>query len=792
MLGAGAALVLVAVLVASWRRPSVPLATKLLGLMGMLLLAAAAGTPVLERDRVEPVVVMVDLSPSTRGARYRDAESLRGRIRGLLGDAPYRTFYFAGGEARLAPGQSASAGALTEVPTRRTVFLPPSGDTVLLFSDCRFEPPAVAPRTHVAIDPALEDPADAAVERLEVRGAQVVVTVRNTGGDRTLSISGLGESANTSAVPPGGIVVSRPLPRDRAFMVTARLSTGDAWPENDALTLVRPPPADTPSWWIGAMQRSSSEDWRYLAPHDLPVDTGAYLSPPAIVLDNVSSSDLTDAQRQRLRQYVRDLGGGLLIVGGDRAFAAGGYFGTALDALSPLASHPPLPSTHWVFLVDSSGSMNAPSDGGGTRWRAAVDAVAAAVPSLPPHDLVSVAGFAAALQWWSRATPAGELRAGALPPAGAYASGPTELRRALAAAATAGGDGAAVELVVLTDANAPVEGPAELAAIMTQHKVRLHLLDLGEPDATGLANLREVVRATGGTHLRESDPRAWAMAVRRLTRAAAPDPLVRGPARVRFGGALSGTPDRAVAPPWNRTWLKPEASPLGEMVTAQGPAPADAAQAGRVPGGVAAAAAVWGVGEGHVAAAAFAAGGGNPPADVGGLVRVVARPPRDPRIRVEWNLAAQVRVRVDAVDRDAEGAQHVINALPLTLELREATPAESDAAPLRRTVPQVGPGLYELAVEAPNVPSVATLRQAGRAVDCIAVGGRSGAEYDGVGNDRRTMRELAERSGGSVVDPAWSGPLRLPSGARAVPLTSPVATVAAACLALALVWWRAT
>jgi len=43
-----------------------------------------------------------------------------------------------------------------------------------------------------------------------------------------------------------------------------------------------------------------------------------------------------------------------------------------------------------------------------------------------------------------------------------------------------------------------------------------------------------------------------------------------------------------------------------------------------------------------------------------------------------------------------------------------------------------------------------------------------------------------------VVEPAEAGPLRLPSAARDVPLTSPVAAAAVACLALALLWWRAT
>ena len=771
-LWASLAAVALVVLPSLFRRPTLPALSKLLGVVALLLLAVAAGGPEWQRRGAPEVVVMVDLSPSTRGARYRDPAVLRERVRQLLGDAPHRLLYFAGDRPVDNPPRSDEGGTLADMPTRRTVFSPPAAAMVLLFSDARFDPPAVAPPTFVVVDGALEEPADAAVERMEVRGNELAVTVRNAGGPRTLSLVGL-SAAEEIPIPAGGLVVTRRVPEGMATRtVTARLSGGDLWTENDALSLVLPPPAQAEQWRVGAA--AGAEGWRGMRPVQLPDDPAAYLAPSVIVLDNVPASDLTDLQQQRLREYVRDLGGGLVILGGDRAFAAGGYAGRALDALSPLASHPPQPSSHWVFVVDSSGSMNSPVPGGGTRWRAAVDAVARAVGSLPAHDLVSVAGFAAGVEWWWRGRTVADARTASLPPPGVRPSGPTELARALEAVTVDAGQGPPVELVALTDASAPVADPAAIADLMRARKVRLHLLALGDERAEGLTPLRRVVEATGGTLLREAEPAGWADAVRRLTRAAAPDLLIKVPAAVTFTGALAGETPRTAAPPWNRTWLKPAAEEVARIAYDGGEPTVGAA--------------AWAIGEGRVAAAAF----GAPAGEAEPFVRLVARPPRDPRLRVAWEFGERVRVTIDA----GGDAGPVLNGLPLELELRDA----GDAGPAARSlpVPQVGPGRYELAVDAPEAAAVATLQHAGRAVDRAAVAARYPPEFEKVGNDRGAMREMAAWSGASVVEPSRSAPLRTsrsaplrtPRAGGAFPLSPPLAAAAAACLALALIRWR--
>ena len=761
----GVAIAAAAGLVTLYRRPALPGLTKALGAISLVLMALAAGGPAWRGrgDVREEVVVMVDLSPSTRTATYRDPAVLSQRVRQLLGNTPHRVAYFADGDATPPDGTY----RLPDIPAKRTAFRPPAAAAVILFSDGRFDPRAVAPPTHVVIDPTLEEASDAAVERLEVRDGELAVTVRNDGGPRELTVAAPADAAPMQAtVSTGGAVLTRRLP-EAAQSVAARLAAADAWPENDQLTLTVPPPADLERWWVGGR---GGEGWRDLPPSDIPSDAAAYLRPAVIVVDNVAAAELSDLQQQRLRQYVHDLGGGLVVLGGDSAFAAGGYAGTTLDALSPLASNPPQPATHWVFLVDSSGSMNAPAAGGVTRWRAAAEAAARAVAAVPPHDLVSVAGFAAGLEWWVRAKPAADASREALPPAGARASGPTELRRALETVATGAPGGPPVELVVLTDANAPVEDPAALATLMTRNTVRLHLLDIGDSSGAGLEALRRVAAATGGTLLRESDPAAWAGAVRRLTRTAAPQHLVQTPARVEFAGGMEGLLARAVAPPWNRTWLRPQATAVGTGTAEAGPL-----------------AAVWNVGAGRVAAAGFRAS----PEEAEALARLAQRAPRDPRIRVTWETGSKLRVFVDAAESGAgSGAATIMNGMKLVLEMRDAA-ATAGGGGAATTVPQVGPGRYEVSVDTPAAPAVATLRSEGRIIDRLAVAGRYAPEFDRIGNDRRAMRALADSTGGSVVEPSVTSLIQLPRSQRSVPLPSPLAATAAACMAAALVRWRA-
>ncbi|MDB5291237.1 MAG: hypothetical protein JWL69_2478, partial [Phycisphaerales bacterium] len=85
----------ITVLILLLRRPGLPGATLWLGGLGSVLLCLAAGGVVWQRPTAGEVAVMVDLSPSTRTAGYRNRAALDRRITSLLGNAPHRVYYFA-------------------------------------------------------------------------------------------------------------------------------------------------------------------------------------------------------------------------------------------------------------------------------------------------------------------------------------------------------------------------------------------------------------------------------------------------------------------------------------------------------------------------------------------------------------------------------------------------------------------------------------------------------------------------------------------------------------------------
>jgi len=271
-----------------------------------------------------------------------------------------------------------------------------------------------------------------------------------------------------------------------------------------------------------------------------------------------------------------------------------------------------------------------------------------------------------------------------------------------------------------------------------------------------------------------------------LLRRAAPDLLRRNLVTVQYLGELRALPPRAVSP-WNRTWLKDGATLLARAGSGErvGPAPAP----GRVPvpeTQTEPLAARWAAGEGTASAVAFA----NPTAqELAAFVRLASRAPRDPRLRVTWDAGARLCVAVDAVD----GGRY-LNGLELSLHLADA--ARPDAPAQAQAIPQTAPGRYELALDAPRGPALATVRLAGAAgaapgaVDRAAVAGRYEPEFESVGNDRAALRELAARTGGAVVEPGDARPLDLPRPRREVPLAAPLAAAGAACVAAGLVWWR--
>jgi uncharacterized membrane protein len=122
-----------------------------------------------------------------------------------------------------------------------------------------------------------------------------------------------------------------------------------------------------------------------------------------LVLSNVPATSLSLKQMEVARTYVQDLGGGLLMLGGDQSFGLGGYYKSSLEEILPVRSdfekEKEKPSLAMMLVIDKSGSM------GGEKIEMAKEAARAAVELLGPSDKVGVLAFEGENFWVSEMHP---------------------------------------------------------------------------------------------------------------------------------------------------------------------------------------------------------------------------------------------------------------------------------------------------------------------------------------------------------------------------------------------------
>ena len=110
-----------------------------------------------------------------------------------------------------------------------------------------------------------------------------------------------------------------------------------------------------------------------------------------VVLSNVPATVMSNSQMNLLRVYVSELGGGLIMLGGEQSFGLGGYYKTPIEEILPVRcdfkEEQEKPSLAMCLVIDRSGSM------GGQKMELAKDAAKAAIELLTPQDFAAVIAF---------------------------------------------------------------------------------------------------------------------------------------------------------------------------------------------------------------------------------------------------------------------------------------------------------------------------------------------------------------------------------------------------------------
>ena len=137
-------------------------------------------------------------------------------------------------------------------------------------------------------------------------------------------------------------------------------------------------------------------------PQSHPLSLAELSAYDLLVLNNVPAYQLSHAKMENIEKYVRDLGGGVLVIGGSQSYGAGGYFRTPLERILPVDMRPParleMPHVALLFVIDKSGSMGAGSEGA-TKLDLAKAAAIAAADIMNPTDQVGILAFDAAWDW---------------------------------------------------------------------------------------------------------------------------------------------------------------------------------------------------------------------------------------------------------------------------------------------------------------------------------------------------------------------------------------------------------
>ena len=153
--------------------------------------------------------------------------------------------------------------------------------------------------------------------------------------------------------------------------------------------------------WSGLISASQLQEER-VSPKAVPVSAERLQGYDCVVMANVSAEDLPDGFLEILEGYVKTLGGGLLVSGGESSYALGGYFNTALEEMLPvnmeLKTEGEDPDLAMVMVIDRSGSMSGGSYGV-TQLEMAKEAAIRSLDGFKKKDQVGVIAFDDKFTW---------------------------------------------------------------------------------------------------------------------------------------------------------------------------------------------------------------------------------------------------------------------------------------------------------------------------------------------------------------------------------------------------------
>jgi uncharacterized membrane protein len=265
---------------------------------------------------------------------------------------------------------------------------------------------------------------------------------------------------------------------------------------------------------LAALKAANIEAERIM-PNALSGDLTALANYDAVFLVNVPAKALPTAAMNALPSYVRELGRGLVMIGGADAYGAGGYLRTPVEKALPVdmdvRSQKKEANLALVFVIDKSGSMGRchcddprarPEqriESGLPKIDIAKDAVMQATRAIGRADYLGVVAFDADALWAMKVQPFGDAASVQQQIGGLRAEGGTNIFAGLsmAEAALAQTPARVKHIVLLTDGWSRSGDFEALAQKMQDEGITLSIVAAGSGSA---AHLAQLARAGGGRY----------------------------------------------------------------------------------------------------------------------------------------------------------------------------------------------------------------------------------------------------------------------------------------------------